>query len=830
MNFLKRLFDHEYKEMEKFKKKADAVFALDEKMQKLSDEELKNKTVEFKERLAKGETLDDLLVEAYAVAREVGDRVLGEKAYYSQILGAIAIHYGNIAELKTGEGKTLVTIFPAYLNALEGKGVHVITVNEYLTTRNAEWMGGIYSFLGVTVGVNLRTMSKLEKRDAYNCDILYTTNNEVGFDYLRDNMVVKAEERVQRGLNYAIIDEVDSALIDEARTPLIISGGFMHSANLYKQADMFARNLKENDGYIYDEKTKAVSLDEKGIAAAEKAFGVDNLYDINNTTLVHFITQALKANFAMHRDVDYVVADGKVIIVDPFTGRLMPGRNYSEGLHQAIEAKENVQIQEETKTLASITFQNLFRMYNKLSGMTGTAKTEEEEFRDIYNMYVITIPTNKPVARIDYGDLLYATRAGKYKAIVREIKERHAKGQPILVGTIAVETSELISSMLKKEGIYHEVLNAKNHAREADIIAKAGEKGAVTIATNMAGRGTDIKINDEVRELGGLFVIGTERHESRRIDNQLRGRSGRQGDPGASQFCISFEDELMVRFGADRTKGMLERVGFTDEQAIRNKMFSNTIESAQKRVEGNNFDIRKNLLQYDNVVNQQRLEIYEKRNRIIDSESIHDLVLESFKNHILDVVEDHCIENDQLTENDISEILEHFNQNVLRKKISIEEVKALDKVGLEDLVYGRVVREYEEKLEQLPEEIGNDFEKAISLRVIDTHWMEHINSMSILMEGIQLRGYAQENPLREYTKEGGDMFVDMLRVIDKEITIYLLKAEIRQNIERKQVAEGTAENRETKETKKTPKKVVKVGRNDPCPCGSGKKYKQCCGK
>ena len=830
MKFLKKLFDHEYKEMEKFKKQADAVFALDSAMKKLSDDELKNKTVEFKERLAKGETLDDILVEAYAVAREVGDRVLGEKAYYSQILGAIAIHYGNIAELKTGEGKTLVTVFPAYLNALSGKGVHVITVNEYLTTRNAEWMGGIYSFLGVSVGVNLRTMSKLEKREAYNCDILYTTNNEVGFDYLRDNMVVKAEERVQRGLNYAIIDEVDSALIDEARTPLIISGGFMHSANLYRQADMFAKRLKENEGYIYDEKTKAVSLDETGIAAAEKAFSVDNLYDINNTTLVHFITQALKANFAMHRDVDYVVSEGKVIIVDPFTGRLMPGRNYSEGLHQAIEAKENVQIQEETKTLASITFQNLFRMYNKLSGMTGTAKTEEEEFRDIYNMYVITIPTNKPVARIDYGDLLYATKAGKYKAIVREIKERHAKGQPILVGTIAVETSELISSMLKKEGIYHEVLNAKNHAREADIIAKAGEKGAVTIATNMAGRGTDIKINDEVRELGGLFVIGTERHESRRIDNQLRGRSGRQGDPGASQFCISFEDDLMVRFGADRTKVMLEKVGFTDEQAIRNKMFSNTIESAQKRVEGNNFDIRKNLLQYDNVVNQQRLEIYEKRNQIIDSESIHELVLESFKNHILDVVEDHCIENDQLTEKDILEILEHFNQNILRKKITFDEVKSLDKIGLEDLVYGRVVREYEEKLDELPNEIGNDFEKAISLRVIDTHWMEHINSMSILMEGIQLRGYGQENPLREYTKEGGDMFVDMLRVIDKEITIYLLKAEIRQNIERKQVAEGTAENRETKETKKTPKKVIKVGRNDPCPCGSGKKYKQCCGK
>ena len=830
MNIFRKLFDHEYKELEKFKKQADAIFALDSKMHELSDEELKAKTGEFKERLAKGETLDDLLVEAYAVAREVGDRVLGEKAFYSQILGAIAIHYGNIAELKTGEGKTLVTIFPAYLNALEGKGVHVITVNEYLTTRNAEWMGDIYNFLGVSVGVNVRAMSTLEKKDAYNCDILYSTNNEIGFDYLRDNMVVRAEDRVQRGLNYAIIDEVDSALIDEARTPLIISGGFMHSANLYKQADMFAKTLKENDGYIYDEKTKAVSLDEKGIAAAEKAFSVDNLYDINNTTLVHFISQALKANFAMHRDIDYVVQDDQVIIVDPFTGRLMPGRNYSEGLHQAIEAKENVKIQEETKTLASITFQNLFRMYKKLSGMTGTAKTEEEEFRDIYNMYVITIPTNKPVARIDYGDLLYATKAGKYKAIVNEIKERHSKGQPVLVGTIAVETSELISSMLKREGIPHEVLNAKNNAREAEIIAKAGEKGAVTIATNMAGRGTDIKINDEVRALGGLFVIGTERHESRRIDNQLRGRSGRQGDPGASQFCISFEDDLMVRFGADRTKEMLQRLGFDDDQAIRNKMFSNTIESAQKRVEGNNFDIRKNLLEYDNVINQQRLEIYEKRNKILDSDSIHDIVLDSFRNHVLDVVEDHYLITNSLSDDDKKEILEYFNENLLKQDISFDEVSALDKDGLEDLLYGRIVREYEAKLEELPEEFGKDFEKAISLRVIDTHWMEHINSMSILMEGIQLRGYGQENPLREYTKEGSDMFTDMLKVIDKEITLYLLKAEIRQNVEAKKVVEGTAENRETKEAKKQPKKVVKVGRNDPCPCGSGRKYKQCCGK
>ena len=830
MGILKKLLDSEYKELKRFDKLADEIISLEDSMANLKDEDFKNKTNEFKERLSKGETLDDILVQAFALAREACYRGIGEKPFKVQIIGGLAIHYGNIAEMKTGEGKTLTTVLPAYVNSLTGKGVHVVTTNEYLSDRNANWMKPIYDLLGVSVGVNLRDMTPKEKQDVYNCDITYSTNNEIGFDYLRDNMVVRAEDRVQRGLNYAIIDEVDSALIDEARTPLIISGGFMHSANLYKQADMFAKTLKENDGYIYDEKTKAVSLDEKGIAAAEKAFSVDNLYDINNTTLVHFISQALKANFAMHRDIDYVVQDDQVIIVDPFTGRLMPGRNYSEGLHQAIEAKENVKIQEETKTLASITFQNLFRMYKKLSGMTGTAKTEEEEFRDIYNMYVITIPTNKPVARIDYGDLLYATKAGKYKAIVNEIKERHSKGQPVLVGTIAVETSELISSMLKREGIPHEVLNAKNNAREAEIIAKAGEKGAVTIATNMAGRGTDIKINDEVRALGGLFVIGTERHESRRIDNQLRGRSGRQGDPGASQFCISFEDDLMVRFGADRTKEMLQRLGFDDDQAIRNKMFSNTIESAQKRVEGNNFDIRKNLLEYDNVINQQRLEIYEKRNKILDSDSIHDIVLDSFRNHVLDVVEDHYLITNSLSDDDKKEILEYFNENLLKQDISFDEVSALDKDGLEDLLYGRIVREYEAKLEELPEEIGKDFEKAISLRVIDTHWMEHINSMSILMEGIQLRGYGQENPLREYTKEGSDMFTDMLKVIDKEITLYLLKAEIRQNVEAKKVVEGTAENRETKEAKKQPKKVVKVGRNDPCPCGSGKKYKNCCGK
>src|SRR5574344_1655593 len=574
MNFFKKMVDHEYKELEKFKKIADKIVALDDEMSKKSDDELKAKTEEFKVRLANGATLDDILVEAYAVVREVAWRVLGEKPYYCQLLGATAIHYANIAELKTGEGKTLVTTLPACLNALGGKGVHVITVKDYLTGRNAGWMGGIYSFLGVTVGVNARELSVAEKQAAYNCDILYTTNNEIGFDYLRDNMVVKASERVQRGLNFAIIDEVDSALIDEARTPLIISGGFMQSANLYMQTDHFAKTLKENEGYIYDEKTKSVSLDDIGAEKAEKAFGVENLFDIKNATLVHFINQALKANFGMKKDFDYVVADGEVVIVDPFTGRLMHGRQYSDGLHQAIEAKEGVKINEETKTLATITFQNFFRMYKKLSGMTGTAKTEEEEFRDIYNMYVIQIPTNKPVIRKDYGDLLFATAEGKYNAIVKEIKERHASGQPVLVGTVAVETSELLSQKLRKEHIPHEVLNAKNNEREADIIANAGQKGAVTIATNMAGRGTDIKLGEGVTELGGLCVIGTERHESRRIDNQLRGRSGRQGDPGFSQFCVSFEDDLMVRFGTDRAKMLLQRVGFSEDMSIRNKTLS----------------------------------------------------------------------------------------------------------------------------------------------------------------------------------------------------------------------------------------------------------------
>ena len=828
MKFLKKLFDHEYKELEKFKEQANLIVSKDEEMSKLSDEQLKNKTNEFKERLNNGETLEDILIDAFAVAREAAYRVIGEKPYYVQVIGGLAIHYGNIAEMKTGEGKTLTSTMPAYLNALTGKGVHIITVNEYLANRDAEWMGNIYRFLGLSVGVNLRELTPSEKKKVYECDIVYSTNNEIGFDYLRDNMVVKSQDRVLRGLNFAIVDEVDSVLIDEARTPLIISGGSMNSANLYIQTDRFAKSLKENDGYLYDEKTKAVTLDDKGVKEAERSFGIDNLYDIEHTTLVHFINQALKANYGMKKDFDYVVNDGKIVIVDPFTGRLMQGRAYSEGLHQAIEAKEGVQINQETKTLATITFQNLFRMYSKLAGMTGTAKTEEEEFRDIYNMYVIVIPTNKPIARIDDTDLVFATQKGKYKAIVNEIKERHEKGQPVLVGTIAVETSELISSMLKKAHIPHEVLNAKNNAREAEIIAKAGVRGAVTIATNMAGRGTDIKLGEGVKELGGLCVIGTERHESRRIDNQLRGRSGRQGDPGYTRFYVSFEDDLMVRFGTDRAKGLLQRVGFTDDQSISLKMLANSIETAQKRVEGNNFDIRKNLLEYDNVVNEQREIIYEKRNEILDSESIHDVVIKVFNDFISHLVESH-MDNNHLNGQSLNEILEFVNGKLLTKAITLDDLEGMDANKITDYICARIVLEYEKKVESVPKDVMSEFEKAIYLRVIDMHWMENINAMSLLREGIHLRSYAQENPLRAYTTEGFEMFDEMLDTIEKETTMYLLRAEIRQNSVRKQVAKGEAVS-DNKPKKKEPKKVNKIGRNEPCPCGSGKKYKMCCGK
>ena len=830
MSIFTRLFDHEYKQLKKFQKLADEIEALDEETQKLTDTELRAKTEEFKKRLSEGETLDDILVEAFAVAREACFRVIGEKPFYVQLLGACAIHFGNIAEMKTGEGKTLTAVLPAYLNALTGKGVHQITVNEYLAQRDTDWMGGIHRFLGLTVGVNLRDMSPAEKKEQYNCDIMYSTNSELGFDYLRDNMVVRKEDRVQRPLNFAIIDEVDSVLIDEARTPLIISGGKMSSANLYIDADRFVKSLKQEDDYIYDEKTKNVSLSDKGSEKAEKVFHVKNLYDVDNATLVHYINQALRANYAMSKDVDYVVQDDEIIIVDQFTGRLMKGRAYSEGLHQAIEAKENVTINQETKTLATITIQNYFRMYQKLSGMTGTAKTEEEEFRDIYNMYVITIPTNKQVIRIDAPDLVYATKAAKYKAIVKFVKERYDAGQPVLIGTIAIETSELISDLLKKAHVPHEILNAKNHAREAEIISKIGLHKSVTIATNMAGRGTDIKLSDEIRALGGLCVVGTERHESRRIDNQLRGRSGRQGDPGYTQFFVSMEDDLMIRFGSDRIKNMMQSMGFGDN-AIQSKIITSSLGTAQARVEGNNFDIRKNILQYDDVMNSQREIIYEKRNKILDSESIHEDILNVFRHHVEDLINSHLVIDGEINEDDLEEIVEFANENLLVKDIKKSSIKNLSSEEIIDKIYKQLETEYSEKISILPEEITNEFEKAITLQVIDNYWMEHINTMSHLREGIYLRGYAQEDPLHAYTMEGFDMFDRMLQNIDKDTTVFLLKAEIRQNIERKAQTKKMSTNKDDSEgAKRKPKKSEKVGRNDPCPCGSGRKYKVCCGK
>ena len=828
MGILKKLLDSEYKELKRFDKLADEIISLEDSMANLKDEDFKNKTNEFKERLSKGETLDDILVQAFALAREACYRGIGEKPFKVQIIGGLAIHYGNIAEMKTGEGKTLTTVLPAYVNSLTGKGVHVVTTNEYLSDRNANWMKPIYDLLGVSVGVNLRDMTPKEKQDVYNCDITYSTNNEIGFDYLRDNMVVNKEDRVQRPLNYCIIDEVDSILIDEARTPLIISGGKANSNSLYIEANRAVKNLKEDEDYTVDLKTKSVSLTEEGSKKIEKILNVKNLYDIDNASLVHHLNQALKANYAFAKDVDYVVSDGQVIIVDQFTGRLMQGRQYSDGLHQAIEAKEGVTINVETKTMATITFQNLFRMYNKLSGMTGTAKTEEEEFRNIYNMYVICIPTNKPVIREDLADLVYATEKGKYKAIINTVKEIHSKGQPILIGTISVESNEHLSGLLKKAGLPHEVLNAKNHEREAEIIAKAGEKGAITLATNMAGRGTDIKLGEGVKELGGLCVIGTERHESRRIDNQLRGRAGRQGDPGMSQFFVSFEDDLMRRFGTDRIKMMLQSLGVDDDMAIRSKTLTKSIETAQKRVEGNNYDIRKSLLDYDNVLNEQREIIYNKRNEIIDNESISQTVIDTFKETINVLCENHIAPEGHLTENDKSEIVEYVNTNFLKKQnLKVEDIIDLKDKDVPEYISSLVIKDYEEKVKGLP--VRNEFERAISLRVIDSNWVEHMNTMEHLKEGIGLRGYSQTNPVQAYTMEGFELFDKLLDKIDNDISVFLLKAEIRQNTEMKQTIKGSANDGKEK-IKSTPKKVTKIGRNDPCPCGSGKKYNNCCGK
>ena len=830
MNIFKKLFDQDYKKLKEFGVYADKIEELDEQMQALSDYELRAKTDEFRKRLEEGEELDNLLVEAFAVAREAAFRVIGEKPYYVQLLGAIAIHFGNIAEMKTGEGKTLTSVLPAYLNALTGKGVHIVTVNDYLADRDAHWMGKIHEFLGLTVAVNTRELSKEEKQKAYNSDILYSTNNELGFDYLRDNMVVHAEDRVQRKLNYAIVDEVDSVLIDEARTPLIISGGELENKGSYVDADTFVKTLNHDEDFVYEERNKNVSLTEQGVAKAEKFFGFDNLYVTTNTNIIHRINQALRANYSMKNDVDYVVKDGKIVIVDQFTGRLMKGRAFSDGLHQALEAKENVQINEETKTLATITFQNYFRMYDKLSGMTGTAKTEEEEFRNIYNMYVIQIPTNEPIARIDADDVLYVTKNGKYTSLINAVEERYKKGQPVLIGTIAVETNELISKLLDKKNIPHEVLNAKNHAREAEIIAKAGEEKSVTVATNMAGRGTDIKLSKKSRELGGLVVFGTERHESRRIDNQLRGRSGRQGDPGYTQFFVSFEDELMVRFGTDHIKNVLHRMGFPEDQPIKARSFTKAMETAQKRVEGNNYDIRKQLLEYDDVMSKQREIMYKKRNEILDNESIHETILETFKNHINDIVEDYTYPDLELTVENKEELLDYVN-SLLRKDIHFDEIKDLNEDEVKHLIYDRLVTAYEDKIKDVPSEVSDEFEKVITLNVIDKYWTEHINTMDHLREGIHLRGYGQQDPLRAYTVEGFELFDVMAMTIDKEIVAFLMNSEIRQNQERHNVNEAkmTIEG-EVKAKIKPSKRGKKIGRNDPCFCGSGKKYKNCHGR
>ncbi|KOY76752.1 Protein translocase subunit SecA [Apilactobacillus kunkeei] len=785
-NILRKWVESDKREVKRLSKLADKVESYADEISQLSDDELKAKTPEFQQRYQDGETLDDLLPEAFAVAREGATRVLGLTPFHVQIMGGIVLHEGNISEMKTGEGKTLTATMPVYLNALAGKGVHVITVNEYLSQRDAEQMGELYNWLGLSVGVNLTEKSPEEKREAYNADITYSTNSEIGFDYLRDNMVVYKEDMVQRPLNFAIVDEVDSILIDEARTPLIISGQAKGSSELYMQADQFAKTLKEKDDFKIDLESKTVSLNDQGIEKAEKYFNLKNLYDTDNTALTHHIDEALRANFIMIKDKDYVVSDDEVLIVDSFTGRIMDGRRFSDGLHQAIEAKEGVTIQEESKTMANITYQNLFRMYSKLAGMTGTAKTEADEFREIYNMDVISIPTNRPVARVDEPDLLYPTLQSKFDAVVDEIKELHAKGQPILIGTVAVETSEYISKRLDDAGIKHEVLNAKNHAKEAEIVANAGQKGAVTIATNMAGRGTDIKLGPGVVELGGLAVIGTERHESRRIDNQLRGRSGRQGDPGLSQFYLSLEDDLMRRFGSDKIKNFLERMKVDGDSAvIKSRLITKQVESAQKRVEGNNYDSRKQVLQYDDVMRQQRSVIYNERYQVITEDKSLDWVMKPMVKRTINRIVNLHTQGDK-KDWDLSTILDFaISALVSPDMISLSDLEDKSADEIKDFLVELSEKVYKEKKEQLydPEQML-EFEKVVVLRVVDSHWTDHIDEMDQLRQSIGLRGYGQLNPLVEYQREGYQMFEEMVSDIDYDATRLFMKAEIRQNIER----------------------------------------------
>ncbi|CAC5459387.1 protein export cytoplasm protein SecA ATPaseRNA helicase [Staphylococcus aureus] len=843
MGFLSKILDGNNKEIKQLGKLADKVIALEEKTAILTDEEIRNKTKQFQTELAdidnvkkQNDYLDKILPEAYALVREGSKRVFNMTPYKVQIMGGIAIHKGDIAEMRTGEGKTLTATMPTYLNALAGRGVHVITVNEYLSSVQSEEMAELYNFLGLTVGLNLNSKTTEEKREAYAQDITYSTNNELGFDYLRDNMVNYSEDRVMRPLHFAIIDEVDSILIDEARTPLIISGEAEKSTSLYTQANVFAKMLKQDEDYKYDEKTKAVHLTEQGADKAERMFKVENLYDVQNVDVISHINTALRAHVTLQRDVDYMVVDGEVLIVDQFTGRTMPGRRLSEGLHQAIEAKEGVQIQNESKTMASITFQNYFRMYNKLAGMTGTAKTEEEEFRNIYNMTVTQIPTNKPVQRNDKSDLIYISQKGKFDAVVEDVVEKHKAGQPVLLGTVAVETSEYISNLLKKRGIRHDVLNAKNHEREAEIVAGAGQKGAVTIATNMAGRGTDIKLGEGVEELGGLAVIGTERHESRRIDDQLRGRSGRQGDKGDSRFYLSLQDELMIRFGSERLQKMMSRLGLDDSTPIESKMVSRAVESAQKRVEGNNFDARKRILEYDEVLRKQREIIYNERNSIIDEEDSSQVVdamlrstLQRSINYYINTADD---------EPEYQPFIDYINDIFLQEgDITEDDIKGKDAEDIFEVVWAKIEAAYQSQKDILEEQM-NEFERMILLRSIDSHWTDHIDTMDQLRQGIHLRSYAQQNPLRDYQNEGHELFDIMMQNIEEDTCKFILKSvvQVEDNIEREKTTEfGEAKHVSAEDGKEKvkPKPIVKgdqVGRNDDCPCGSGKKFKNCHGK
>ncbi|EGL90590.1 SecA cross-linking domain protein [Streptococcus oralis SK255] len=833
-NILKTIIENDKGELRRLEKMADKVLNYESQMAAMSDEELKAKTDEFKERYNKGESLDSLLYEAFAVVREAAKRVLGLFPYKVQVMGGIVLHHGDVPEMRTGEGKTLTATMPVYLNALAGKGVHVVTVNEYLTERDATEMGELYSWLGLSVGINLAAKSPMEKKEAYLCDITYSTNSEIGFDYLRDNMVVRAENMVQRPLNYALVDEVDSILIDEARTPLIVSGAnAVETSQLYHMADHFVKSLDKDD-YIIDIQSKTIGLSDSGIDKAESYFKLENLYDVENVALTHFIDNALRANYIMILDIDYVVSEEQeILIVDQFTGRTMEGRRYSDGLHQAIEAKEGVPIQDETKTSASITYQNLFRMYKKLAGMTGTGKTEEEEFREIYNIRVIPIPTNRPIQRIDHSDLLYASLDAKFKAVVEDVKARHQKGQPVLVGTVAVETSDFLSKKLVEAGVPHEVLNAKNHYREAQIIMNAGQRGAVTIATNMAGRGTDIKLGEGVRELGGLCVIGTERHESRRIDNQLRGRSGRQGDPGESQFYLSLEDDLMKRFGSERLKGVFERLNMSDE-AIESRMLTRQVEAAQKRVEGNNYDTRKQVLQYDDVMREQREIIYAQRYDVITADrdlapEIHAMI----RRTIGRIVDAHARSKE---DEKLEAILNFAKYNLLPEdSISRSDFAGLSDQAIKDELYQRALKVYDSQVAKLrDEEAVKEFQKVLILRVVDNKWTDHIDALDQLRNAVGLRGYAQNNPVVEYQAEGFRMFNDMIGSIEFDVTRLMMKAQIHEQ-ERPQTEHNistTATRNIAAQQTQLPKDVdlSQIGRNDQCPCGSGKKFKNCHGK